>query len=596
VRRILEDAAAGRIAADPDAERIGAYYRTYLDSARADSLGIAPLRPALDGIGALRRVDDLPEHFARLQRIGVGVPFSVAIWMDLKNSTRYVAYLDQSGLGLPDREYYLDSSDAMAEARAAYTRYATTLLRLAGHRDADAAARRAVALEVRLAERQWERARTRDLVASYNPHTLAQLDSLTPGTFSWSRYVRAAGITAAPALVVGQPDYVQALGRTIAETPVGTWRDYLSIRLLDEYAAELSAPFVEARFAFRGRALQGLEAHRPRWQRAVIATEQAMGEAVGRLYVQRHFRPEDKTRMLRLVDNVVSAFRQGIEELDWMTPETKARAREKLDRFAIKVGYPDTWRDYSALVVHPGDLVDNRQRATAFWYEYYLQRLGKPVDRSEWFSDAQTVNAFYSGSMNEIVFPAGFLQPPFFDPAADDAVNYGAIGAVIGHEIGHGFDDQGRQMDGDGNLRGWWTEADAKAYEARGDRLVAQYDSLSPLPGTHVDGRLTLGENIGDLSGLMMAHRAYRLSLGGREAPVLGGLTGDQRFFIGYAQGRRSKWRDKALREMLLTDPHAPDEYRTNQVLKNVPAFYAAFGVRPGDGMYLPPEQRVRIW
>jgi putative endopeptidase len=425
--------------------------------------------------------------------------------------------------------------------------------------------------------------------------TLAELRALAPG-FDWAAWLREAGVQGVESVVVRQPSYLAGADSVLAATPLETLKAYETVRLLDSAAPYLSRAFADAHFQFRGRTLGGQQEQRPRWKRGVAVVEGGLSEVLGEMYVAEHFRPEQKARMERLVANLLEAFRQGIDELEWMTPATRAQAKDKLSKITVKIGYPERWRDYSALEVVPGDLVGNVRRVAAFEYNRMLSRLGRPVDRTEWGMTPQTVNAYYNATNNEIVFPAAILQPPFFNPDADDAVNYGAIGAVIGHEISHGFDDQGRKSDGEGNLRDWWTAEDASAFEQRATALANQYGAYSPLEGATVNGRLTLGENIGDLSGLAVAYRAYRLSLGGRQAPVIGGFTGDQRFFLGWAQVWRSKFRDEALRQQLLTDPHSPGMYRTNGVLVNMPEFYQAWGVKEGDRMYRPADQRVKIW
>ena len=596
VRKIVEAAAADRgRQAGSETQKVGDLYLSYMDTARIEAAGIAPLRAELARIAALRDRSELPELYAHLQRIGVGTPFGFGVGQDARQATRYIGSVNQGGLGLPDRDYYLKDDAKLAQARTAYQTYLETLLRLSGDRDHAGGARAVMALEKQLAEKHWDRARSRDREATYNLRTVAALDSLTPG-FAWGRFLRAVNAERTPGIVVRQPDYLAAMNQIVASTPLPVLKQYLTVRLVDSYAGALSRPFVDAQFAYRGKALQGLEENRPRWKRAVGAVEGALGEAAGRLYVQQNFRPESRTRMQQLVENLRAAFREGINELEWMGPETKTQAQAKLSKFNVKIGYPDKWRDYSALEVRQGDLVGNMMRTAEFGHNRMTRRLGQPIDRGEWGMTPQTVNAYYSATMNEIVFPAAILQPPFFDPAADDAVNYGAIGAVIGHEISHGFDDQGRRSDGEGNLRDWWTESDNAAFKTRADALVAQYGAFSPLEGLNVNGRLTLGENIGDVSGLAMAYRAYRKSLNGREAPVIGGFTGDQRFFMGWAQVWRTLMRDDALRQQIMTDSHSPGEYRVNGVLRNIPEFYAAFNVKPGDKMYLAPEQRVKIW
>jgi putative endopeptidase len=601
LRAIIEEAAAAPSRPQgSDVQKIGDFYLSYMDTARIEALGVKPLEQELHRVAQLRKKEELPELFAELQQIGVGTPIGFFVGQDPKQATRYVASVSQAGLGLPDRDYYFKEGASFERTRAGYAAYIERLLRLVGEKDPKGAAAAVVALEKSLAERHWDRARSRDREATYNAYDLAKLSTLTPG-FSWAAYLDEADAEKTPVVIVRQPDYFQALGGIIASTPVETWRRYLTFKLLDAYADRLSSDFARARFEFRGKTLQGQREERPRWKRAVEAVqgprgEDVMGELVGQRYVERHFRPEAKARMEELVRNVVAAFREGIEQLEWMSPETKAQAQAKLAKFNVKIGYPEKWRDYSALTVRPGDLVGNSMRARRFSYDRMVGRLGKPIDRTEWGMTPQTVNAYYSSSMNEIVFPAAILQPPFFDPEADDAVNYGGIGAVIGHEISHGFDDQGSRSNGEGNLVNWWSEQDQAAFKERTDALVAQYGGYVPLEGMNINGRLTLGENIGDLSGLAVAYRAYRKSLGAQEAPVIGGLTGDQRFFMGWAQIWRTLYRDEALRQRLLTDPHSPGEYRTNAVLRNMPEFYAAFGVKEGDQMYLPPEKRVKIW
>lgn len=596
LQELLEAAAAARgHAAGSDLQKVADYYRSFLDSARIETLGLEPLRPELNRIAQLRDRSALPQLFAQLQRIGVSTPVAFFVGQDQKQSDRYVASISQSGLGLPDRDYYSRDGETFERTRAAYVDYIGRLLEQAGEPAASAAARTIVELETAIASTHWDRVRNRDREATYNLMTVAELQSLTPA-FAWSTYLAELGADAASEVVVRQPDYLEALNGLIEATPLEAWRQYLSFKLLDAYAEVLPSPFVSARFEFRDRVLSGLDEQRPRWKRAVNATEVALGEVAGRMYVERHFSAEARARMQVLVDNLLAAFRQGIDELEWMGPETRQQAQAKLARFNVKIGYPDEWRDYSALDVVDGDAAGNRMRASRFLTGRMIGRLGQPVDRSEWGMTPQTVNAYYSATMNEIVFPAAILQPPFFDLDADDAVNYGAIGGVIGHEISHGFDDQGSRSDGDGNLRDWWTEADAHAFAERTGRLADQYSGYCPLEGLCVNGRVALGENIGDLSGLTVAYRAYQLSLGGSPAPVIDGFTGDQRFFLGWAQIWRMNYRDEALRQRVMVGPHSPNMYRVNGVLVNMPEFYAAFDVQPGDALYLPPEERVKIW
>jgi len=595
LRAIIDSVAALHAQAGTDDQKVGDLYRSFMDTATIEALGATPLAPELARIRALRAHAGLPALFAALRPYGVQEPFGFAVSQDQKQSDRNIVLLSQSGLGMPDRDYYLRGDAKFAAVRTAYVAYIQRLLDLVGEPDAAAQARRVMALETSLAEAQWDRARNRDRDATYNPMSVADLDAHTPD-FSFRTFLDSAGVSAAQKVVVRQPDYLQKMDTILVATPIDTWRAYLVFKMAAAAAPFLSSPFVQADFAFRGRTLRGIRQERPRWKEGVDVVSGSLGDVLGRLYVERHFSPEAKQRMDRLVGNLLEAFRQGIDSLEWMSPATKAEARAKLAKFTPKIGYPDRWQDYSDLDIQPGDLMGNVRRSAQRGYRRMIDRLDQPVDRHEWMMRPYTVNAYYSPTRNEIVFPAAILQPPFFNPAADDAVNYGAIGAVIGHEISHGFDDQGRKSDGDGNLRDWWTEADAHAFDARARRLVAQYDRFNPIDDLHVNGRLTLGENIGDLSGLTVAHRAYVISLGGKPAPVIDGMTGDQRFFIGWAQIWRRKYRPEELRNRLLTDPHSPSRYRVNGPLANMDEFYAAFGVRRGDAMYLPPDARVSIW
>lgn len=595
LRSIIDSVAALREPAGTDAQKVGDLYRSFMDTATIEALGVTPLALDLERIRALRSHDELPALFAALRRCGVQVPFGFFVSQDQKQADRYIVMLSQSGLGMPDRDYYLRGDARFAGVRTAYMAYIQRLLQLVGEPDAAVRARQVMALETSLAEAQWDRARNRDRDATYNRMSLAALDTLVPD-FSFRTFLDSAGVRAARQVVVRQPDYLRKMDRILADTPIDTWRAYLLFKTTNAAAPFLSTPFVQADFAFHGRALRGIRRDRPRWKRGVDVVSGSLGDVLGRLYVERYFSPEAKARMDRLVGNLLEAFRQGIDSLQWMSPATKAEALAKLAKFTPRIGYPDRWQDYSGLDIEPGDLMGNMRRTAEREYRRMIERLGRPVDRPEWRMRPYAVNAYYSPTRNEIVFPAAILQPPFFNPDADDAVNYGAIGAVIGHEISHGFDDQGRKSDGDGNLRDWWTDADARAFDARAQQLVDQYDRFNPIDSLHVNGRLTLGENIGDLSGLTVAHRAYVISLGGKAAPVINGLTGDQRFFIGWAQIWRRKYRPEELRNRLLTDPHAPSRYRVNGTLANMDEFYAAFGVRPGDAMYLPPDARVKIW
>ena len=592
---ILEDAAKSNAPAGTEERKVGDLYASYVDSARIEQLGITPLQRELKTITAIRTTADLPAAFAHFARLGVQAPLGVGVNSDPKRSDVNIVLINQSGLGMPDRDYYLRTEPKMQETRKAYTDYITRLLSLAGQPDPAGSAARILALETAIATPQWDRARSRDRNATYNKMTTAELAALTP-SFSWPRYLKEAGLAQATEVVVRQPDYVRALDAIVSRTPVSTWREYIAFKLIDNFANQLPAAYETARFEFRGKTLSGQQEMASRWKRSVDGVEGILGEPAGKLYVARNFKPEAKARMDALVKNILAAYRVGIDSLEWMSPETKAQAKDKLAHFTVKIGYPDKPRDFSALEIRRNDLIGNAMRSAAFAYNDVISRLGKPVDRTRWGMTPQTVNAYYNASNNEIVFPAAILQPPFFDVNADDAVNYGAIGAVIGHEIGHGFDDQGRKSDGSGNLRDWWTATDAQAFEARTTKLGAQYGAIIPIDDLHINPKLTMGENIGDLSGLAQAYRAYRISLGGKEAPVIDGFTGDQRFFIGFGQIWRTKFRDEALRQRLLTDPHSPGTARAFVPLINNDAFVRAFGVKEGDKMYIAPSDRVKIW
>ena len=593
--QLFEDASKSNAKSGSPERKVGDLYASYMDSARVEQLGTTPLAPELKSIAALKSPSDLPAAFAHFAHLGVNGPMGVFVGADPKHSNENITQVTQTGLGLPDRDYYLKQDAKMSSARAAYVTYITQLMTLAKQPDPEGAANRILALETEIATPQWERARTRDRNASYNRMTVADLAAMTP-SYNWKNYLSGAGLSKATDVVVRQPDYVKAVDAIIAKTPASTWREYLTFHLLDRYADVLPAAFVQARFAFRGKTLNGQQELAARWKRAVDLTDSNLGEAAGTLYIAKYFKPEAKARMDALVKNIINAYDVGIDSLPWMSPETKAQAKEKLAHFKVKIGAPDKPRDYSALTIKRDDLFGNEVRANEFEYEDMATRLGKPVDKGRWGMTAPTVNAQYNPSANDITFPAGILQPPFFNVNADDAVNYGAIGAVIGHEIGHGFDDQGRKSDGEGNLRDWWTATDAQAYEARTSKLGAQYDAIVPIDSLHINGKLTMGENIGDLSGLAQAYRAYKISLHGKEAPVIDGLTGDQRFFIGFAQIWRGKIQPDALRQRLLTDPHSPGDYRAMVPLVNNDAFEKTFNVQPGDKMYLPPDERVKIW
>ncbi|MGL5597896.1 MAG: M13 family metallopeptidase, partial [Aeromonas sp.] len=507
----------------------------------------------------------------------------------------YAVYLYQGGLGLPDRDYYLKQDPQSQALRQKYQQHITTMLTRLGETDPSGKATRILALETQLANIQWDNVALRDRERNYNKHNVNDLTRMTPHV-DWQAYRDAAGIAAQLQLIIGQPSYLSALDNVMAKTPIADWQAYLKWQLLTDYASYLDSQTDQANFAFYGTTLSGTPKQRANWERALGVLNEHLGEAVGQLYVARYFPPAAKARMEQLVENLRTAYGQSIKELDWMSATTKAQALDKLSKFRPKIGYPDKWKDYSAITIKPNDLVGNLLRAQAFEYADDLAQLGKPVNRDEWHMSPQTVNAYYNPSNNEIVFPAAILQPPFFDLTADDAVNYGAIGGVIGHEMGHGFDDQGAKSDGDGMMRDWWTPQDLKEFRFRTSRLVAQYNRFEPIRGQFVNGQFTLGENIGDLGGLTIAYKAYQLSLDGKAAPVLDGFTGEQRFFLGWAQVWKGMYRPELMQMLLRSDPHSPPEYRVNGVVPNIPAFYKAFNIQPTDKLYLSPDKRVKIW
>ena len=598
VRAIIEAAQADKNhKAGSEARKIGDLYASYMDEKKREQLGYKPLVRELAAIRAIRDKKAIPALIARLTALGVTTPYAVGVEQDGRESTRYTVGVHQSGLGLPDRDYYLKKDDAkLADAKAKYEVLVATMLGKVGRKDGAEAARAIVALETELAQAQWTKVENRDPVKRYNKVAIAKLGELTPG-YDWNGALAKAGVgSKTDYVIVKQPSYLSAFSGILDKTDLATWKSYFEWQLVRRYAPQLSKEFVDAHFAFYGTTLSGVTENRPLWKRGVGAVEGALGEAVGRQYVQLHFPAERKARMEVLVKNVLEAFRQSIDTLDWMGPATRKEAQTKLAKFSPKVGYPNKWRDYSTLSIARDDLVGNMMRASQFEYQRGVAKLGKPIDREEWGMTPQTVNAYYSPPKNEIVFPASILQPPFFDMAADDAVNYGAIGAVIGHEISHGFDDSGSQYDGDGNLRDWWSAEDRAKFKAKADVLVKQYGAFEPLPGYKLNGALTLGENIGDNSGLAIAHKAYKLSLAGKPAPVIDGFSGDQRFFMGWNQVWRMKIRDAEQMNRIKTDTHSSGKARANGTVMNQPAFYEAFGVKEGDKMYLAPKDRVTIW
>jgi len=597
IRGIIEKASAGNPAAGTDAQRIGDFWASFMDEARLEQLGVSPLSAELGKIAAIKDKAELPAVLARLGKIGVNVPFDFGIHQDNKDSTKYVADIYQGGLGMPDRDYYLKTDDAkLADVKAKYLTHIEKTLALAGDKNAAANAKAIVDFETELAKVQWTKVELRDPIKAYNKVNLTDMAKIAPN-YDWATWLKTTGIEGkTDYVIVSQPTYLKGFAELSNKTSLDTWKAYLAMHLVDSYSSYLSKAFVDQRFDFYGKTLSGVTQIEPRWKRGVGVVERAQGEAVGKLYVAEHFPAERKARMETLVKNLLVAYKQSIDKIDWMSPATKKEAQAKLAKFTPKIGYPNKWKDYSALVVKRDDLVGNVMRSRVVEGDRELNKLGKPIDREEWGMTPQTINAYYNPEMNEIVFPAAILQPPFFDANADDAVNYGGIGAVIGHEISHGFDDQGAQYDGDGNLRDWWSPSDHKNFKAKTKMLVEQYNAFEPLPGYHVNGELTLGENIADNSGLAIAAKAYQISLNGKKAPVINGLTGEQRLYMGWAQVWRSKMREPAQIAQVKTDPHSPGQYRANGTLKNQPGFYEAFKVKQGDKMYLAPKDRVIIW
>jgi putative endopeptidase len=589
---ILQEAAAGKVQ-DPDAAKIGAAWKAFMDEALVEKLDAAPIQPELAALRQVNSRDGLTALMGRANVSGYTSLLGLSIDTDSKDPKRYAVYAETGGLGLPDRDYYLQA--AFAEKKAKYQDYVQQLLTMIGWDRPAENARAVVDFETRLAEASWSRTERRDRDKTYNPMTPAELQAATPG-FDWNRYLAANGLARTPRIIVTTNTAFPKFAKAYAETPLSTLQAWQAFHITDDAAPYLSKRFVDARFEFRNKELAGQPEQQPRWKRGVALTNGAIGESVGRIYVARYFPPESKAKMDALVADIHTALQARIEKLPWMGDDTKAKALEKLSKFTVKIGYPTKWRDYSNLALKRDDLYGNVTRSTAYEWHRDVARLNEPVDKAEWGMTPQTVNAYYNFANNEIVFPAAILQAPFFDPDADTAINYGGIGGVIGHEISHGFDDQGRKSDGDGVLRDWWTAEDTAKFKVQADRLGAQYSAFEPLPGAKVQGGLTMGENIGDMGGLSLALDAYHASLKGKPAPVIDGLTGDQRVFLGWAQVWRQKIRDEALRQQVVTDPHSPAFYRVNGTIRNIEGWYQVFDVKPGDKLYIPPEQRVKIW
>jgi putative endopeptidase len=594
--RTQSGAGAGAGDADAEPRKITDLYASFMDEGRLDALGLKPLQAEFAAIDAVADRSGIAALIAHLNRIGAAAPYDFYVNQDARNSLQYAVIVHQSGLGMPDRDYYLKDDAKLKEARAKYLAHIGKMLGMAGDAEAETEAAAILDLETALARLQWTRVENRDPVKTYNKTAIADLPKLMPG-YDWPRYVRGTDIAGkVDSFIISQPSYFAGLDQLMATTPLPVWKAYFKWHVLSAAAPYLSKPFVDESFAFNSTVLSGIPENRARWKRGIALLDSAMGEALGKLYVEKYFPPQNKARMETLVRNLLDAYRRDIDTLDWMSPDTKKGAQAKLAKLAPKIGYPSTWRDYGALKISRDDLWGNVVRANEFEYRRNLDKLGKPVDRNEWHMTPQTINAYYNPRMNEIVFPAAILQPPFFNVRADDAVNYGGIGAVIGHEISHGFDDSGSQYDAEGNLHDWFTQEDHEKFKAKTRALVAQYDAYEPVPGFHVNGELTLGENIGDNSGLAIAYKAYRLSLAGRPAPLIDGLTGDERMFLGWVQVWRGKVREAEAIQHIKADPHSPPAVRGAAPVVNQQGFYAAFGVKKGDKMYLPPERRVDIW
>ncbi len=595
VRTLIEAAAEEDADAGTPSQKVGDMYRSVLDVKKRNKVGIAPIEPLLKIVEGIESQADLAAAMGELVRHGVYGPLAPYVSVDAKHSDEYIVYLTQSGLTLPDRDYYLEDEGRYNELRGELKTYIADMLTVLGTDNPTEAAEQVFEIEKQIAERQWTKTENRDPDATYNRKTMVELDDLVD-QFPVDRMLHAAEIKEQAAIVVRQPSFFTEIDAVITDTPLDAWKRYLAFHVADSYASALTEDLEKRHFEFHGKAVSGTDEQQPMWKRAVDGTGSVLGEVVGQLYVEKHFKPQAKDRMNDLVNNLKSAFSRRIKTREWMGKGTQKQAQVKLDKFTTKIGYPDEWKDYSKLTITDASPATNMIAAAKFEFDRDLNKLGGPIDRNEWHMTPQTINAYYNPTMNEIVFPAAILQPPFFNMAADDAVNYGGIGAVIGHELSHGFDDKGSKYDGDGNLRNWWTPTDREEFEKRASGLSAQYDQFKPFEDMNVNGELTLGENIGDLGGLAVSYAAYRLSLGNKEAPVIDGLTGDQRFFLGWSQIWRRLYREQELRKRLITDPHSPSEYRVNGIVRNMDEWYQAFGIDKNDKLYVAPENRIRIW
>ena len=594
VKKIIEESASGDFAAGSDEQKVGDLFQSFMDMEKRNELGVAPLQSELDKIDAIGNYDELATYFGYANTYSINNPMTMFISPDFKNPDVYAVNAYQSGLGLPDREYYLKTDDRSKEIQSKYVEHIDKMFALANMPDGSNAAKKIMALETKIASKHLEKEKARNWVELYNMFPVDTLSNIMPN-FNWDNYLKASGLEKLDKLCVLTLDYNKALDKIIASTDISTWKTYLKWSVLDANASRLNEALDNQNWEFYSKELRGTQEQRPLWRRGVSTVNGTLGEVVGKVYVKKHFPPEAKAHMETLVDNLLKAYEASIKDLDWMGEDTKKEALDKLSKFTPKIGYPDKWKSYD-IEIKADDLFGNLKRSTLLEHNRELAKLGQPIDKDEWGMNPQTVNAYYNPTMNEIVFPAAILQPPFFDLNAEDAINYGAIGAIIGHEIGHGFDDTGSTFDGDGALRNWWTEADKKEFEKRTEALIEQYNGFEVLPDLNINGEFTLGENIGDLGGLSIALKAYKMSLEGKESPIIDGFTGDQRVFIGYAQSWRNKTRDEALRVQINTDPHSPADFRANGVVRNIPEFYTTFNVKETDSLYLAPEERVKIW
>ena len=598
VKQIILDQAASKAATGSNAQKIGDLYNSFMDEAGIEKLGLSPIADDLAKAAGIKTVDDFLKTLGEFEARGLSGLFYTYVSTDNKDSTKNIVYLGQSGLSLPDEAYYRE--DEYKEIRQAFLKHVQKMFELANLENPSQSAAQVLEIETQLAACHWDQVKDRDAELTYNKKSFTELKQLA-ASFNWPLWIQSSNTPAKvlDQVIIRQPSYLEGLSKLLAAFDLPKWRSWLSWHVLSGASPYLSAAFVNENFNFYGTTLSGIPKLKDRWKRGVGLVEGALGEAVGQIYVERHFGENAKTKMVELVANLTKAYRVSIEGLSWMSQETKERAYIKLEKFTPKIGYPDKWRDYSALEIKAGDLIGNLAQIAKYSQDYEYNKIGKPVDKSEWYMTPQTVNAYYNPGMNEIVFPAAILQPPFFDVNADDyAANYGGIGAVIGHEIGHGFDDQGSKYDGDGNLVNWWSDIDRKEFEKRTKKLIDQYDQLSPAaaPDVKVNGALTVGENIGDLGGLTIAYKAYEISLNGKQPPVIDGYSGAQRFFMGWAQSWRGKYRAEEVRRRIATDPHSPDEFRCNQIVANLDEFYQAFGVGENDKHFMKADARVRIW